>query len=91
MSNRVLICEKQKIFVRDSQGILKSDRRPKKASSILKLAALNSMPPDCIPKSFYQIADLQLFHLNRRDNWEYMSYADLNLPSDNIDLVLQGE
>ena len=37
---------------------------------MLKLASLNLVPPDVIPKGNYQIADLLLFHLNQREQWD---------------------
>ena len=41
--------------------------------------------------TYYQVADLQLYYLNKRGCWDgYMSVCNLDMPTDNIDEVLKG-
>jgi len=78
----------QNVTFQDSQGMFHWNLTP---IHMLKLASLNLVPPDVIPKGYYQIADLLLFHLNQREQWDgYMEYCALDRPNDSIDTVLKA-
>jgi len=78
----------ENVTFQDSMGIFHWNLTP---IHMLKLASLNLVPPDVIPKGNYQIADLLLFHLNQREQWDgYMDFCGLDRPNDSIDTVLKA-
>jgi len=78
----------ENVTFQDSMGIMHWNLSP---IHMLKLASLNLVPADVIPKGYYQIADLLLFHLNQREQWDgYMDFCGLDRPNDSIDTVLKA-
>jgi len=82
----VQVSLRDNLYFIDSQGILDWPDQMTK----LKLAALKLFPTEHIAQTHYQVADLCLFYLNRKDNFHYAKLFNMNGPSDQIDDVLNA-
>jgi len=87
LSERILVHESPRIFVRDTPGVYSFEdvARIKQVA----LAAGNLFPIDLIPDGYIQVADYIQYILNQRECWDhYTKFASLSLPSDSINTLL---
>ncbi|CAF0999758.1 unnamed protein product [Didymodactylos carnosus] len=81
MSERIKICEKPKIYIRDSPGIL--EPKLKSPDESFRLLLTNCIP---LQQTTYSdlAADYLLYLLNKYEKYQYVEYCGLSEPTTNI-------